>query len=369
MHKLIGAAGRRTAGLAAGVMLTGGLVGGVLLTPGPAFADTTVGTMTAITGTTQTSTGQGNTLSVQVSVTPASGTVWPAGMVDVSAGPGSCTVDLAQQGSSATAVGGCNITNLADGNYTVTAAYQGSASFTSSSTQGKVTIAGTPTFVADSPPLTAMAGQGYSYTFQAKAFPPPGYALGPGSPGWLHINPNRGTVWGTVPLWVGSFSYSVTASNGFGSATAGPFTVWVKQASIDINTHLSCTHKVFTGTRGSCTLWVTNNGNSPAPDVTALIGLPSPLRADFCVPFWSCSISDNTAHENLGTLYPGQTEALTVVFTAKTGWSLWGWHRGHRFTVKVIGFAASHGDRWLVGQRASLSIAYVTIFPRGWWAA
>ena len=90
---------------------------------------------------------------------------------------------------------------------------------------------------------------------------------------------------------------------------------------------------------------------------------------DFCLPVWSCSISNNTAFENLGTLYPGQTKALTVVFTAKTGFSLWGWHRGHKFTVKVIGFAASHGGRWLVGQRASLSVAYVTIMPRGWWAA
>jgi hypothetical protein len=48
---------------------------------------------------------------------------------------------------------------------------------------------------------------------------------------------------------------------------------------------------------------------------------------------------------------------------------LWGWHRGHQFTVKVVGFAASHGNPWLVGSRASLSVAYVTIIPRGWWAA
>src|SRR3974390_2016563 len=177
MHKLFGAAGRRTAGLTAGVILTGSLVGAVLLTPGPAFADTTVDTTTTIAGTTQTPTGQGNTLNVQVSVVPASGTASPTGMVDVSAGPGSCTVTLAQQGSSATAVGSCNITNLADGNYAVTAAYQGSASFTPSSTQAKVTIGGVPTFVAANPPLTVMAGQVYSYTFQAKSFPPPSYAL------------------------------------------------------------------------------------------------------------------------------------------------------------------------------------------------
>jgi hypothetical protein len=371
MHKLIGAASRHTAGLAAGVILTGGLVGGVLLTPGPAFAGTptVVGTMTTITGTMQTPTGNGTTLNVQVAVTAGSGTVWPAGTVEVSAGPGGCPITLAQQGSSATGVGNCSIASLGGGTYKVTATYEGSASFGSSSTQERVTIGSAPMFVADSPPLTALGGQVYSYTFHAEGFPAPGYALDQGAPGWLHINPGRGTVWGTVPNGVSSFSYSVTASNSLGSATAGPFTVWVKQARIDIDTHLSCTSKVFTGTRGNCTLWVTNNGNSRAPDVTALIALPSQLRADFCVPSWSCSISDNTAYENLGTLYPGQTKALTVVFTAKTGWSLWGWHRGHRFTVKVVGFAASHGDGWLVGQRVSLSIAYVTIIPRGWWAA
>jgi len=367
MHMLIGAAGRRAAGLAAGVILTGGLVGGVLLTPGPAFADTTVGTTTAITGTTQTSTGPGNTLTVQVSVTAASGSVAPSGNVDVSAGPGDCTVTLTP-GPNGAGAGHCNIANLAAGNYTVTAAYRGSAGFSPSNAQATVKIGGAPTFVAASPPLTATAGQGYSYTFGAKAFPPPSYALGSGSPGWLHINPHRGTVWGTVPWGISSFSYSVTAYNSFGSVTAGPFTVWVKQGHIDINTSLSCPHKVGTGLKGSCTLWVTNHGSSPAPDVTAQIALPSPLRADFCVPAWNCWISDNTAHENLGTLYPGQTDALTVVFTAKTGWSLWGWHRGHQFTVKVVGFAAAHGDWWIPGQRESYSVAYVTIFPRGWWA-
>ena len=367
MHKLIGNAGRRTAGLAAGVILIGGLAGGVVLMPGSALADTTVGTTTAITGTTQTQTGQGNTLNVQVTVTAASGNVTPTGTVDVSAGPGNCTITLGP-GPGGAAAGNCSIDNLADGFYKVTAAYQGSSAFSPSSTQTTVKIGGAPTFVAASPPLSATAGQGYSYTFQAKAFPPASYALD-GAPGWLHINPGTGTVFGTVPFGIGSFSYSVTASNSFGSVTAGPFTVWVKQVRIDIDTALSCTHKVFTFQRGSCTLWVTNSGSSPAPNVTAQIALPSQLIADFCLPFYNCSISDNTAFENLGTLYPGQTEQLTVVFTAKTGWMLWGWHhRGHRFTVKVVGFAASHGPSWIVGQRFSFSVAYVTIIPRGWWA-
>ena len=49
MHKLIEAAGRRSAGLAAGVVLTGGLVGGVLLAPSAAYAATATITITSAT--------------------------------------------------------------------------------------------------------------------------------------------------------------------------------------------------------------------------------------------------------------------------------------------------------------------------------
>jgi hypothetical protein len=79
-------------------------------------------------------------------------------------------------------------------------------------------------------------------------------------------------------------------------------------------------------------------------------------------------ISGNTASENLGTQYPGPTRELTVVFTARTGFNLWGRHRGHRFTVRLVGSAASHGYFWFFGQRESYSVAYVTVIPRGiWW--
>jgi hypothetical protein len=71
MHNLIGAACRRTAGMAAGVILCGGIAGGVLLTPGTAFADTAVATATAITGTAQSPDSAGTTtLNVRVAVTP-----------------------------------------------------------------------------------------------------------------------------------------------------------------------------------------------------------------------------------------------------------------------------------------------------------
>ena len=283
MHKIVGAACRRTAGLAAGLIVTGGVFGGVLLTPGTAFASTAVDTTTAITGTTQTATWHGTTLNVQVSVTPASGTAWPGGTVTVSDGSGGCSLTLAEQGSTATGVGSCNIDNLRDGTYTLTAAYQ--------------------------------------------------------------------------------------ASSAFNSSVSNPDTVSIRHPRANIATSLNCTSRVFTGQQGSCTLWVTNSGLSPASDVTAQIALPSQLRANFCnLGFFfnfGCRIINNTAFENLGALNPGQTKKLTVVFTARSGFSLWGWHRGHPFTVKVVGLAASNSNWWFGGQRVSFSTAYVTIIPHG----
>jgi hypothetical protein len=134
MRNLIGAACRRTAGMAAGVVLCGGIAGGVLLTPGTAFADTAVATTTAITGTSQSPDSAGTTtLNVRVSVTPASGTAWPAGTVKVwdTAGD-SCTVTLAQAGSSAVSVGSCDLAGLAGGFYRLTAGYAGSPAFSAS---------------------------------------------------------------------------------------------------------------------------------------------------------------------------------------------------------------------------------------------
>jgi hypothetical protein len=374
MHKLISAACRRTAGIAAGVILTGGVAGAVLLTPGTAFASTatppsTLNTTTAITSTSQTPASVG-TLTVFVSVSAGAGNTEPTtGNVDVTGAGNGCTVTL--NGSNA---GSCSISNLQPGGtYTLTAAYEGSTGYNQSpaSSPVTVTIYQAPAFDVANPPQTATPGQNYGYTFHASGYPAPTYSLA-GAPKWLNINSSTGTVWATVPYWASSFSYSVVASNGVGSpATAGPFWVKVRHGYVNINTYLSCTSKVFTGQKGSCTLWVTNRGYSPASNVTAQIALPRPLRADYCGYFWGwsfgCTISNNTAYENLGTLNPGQTKALTVVFTAKSGWSLWGRHPGHRFTVKVVGSASSNGYWWFFGQRRSYSVAYVTIIPRGFW--
>ncbi len=228
---------------------------------------------------------------------------------------------------------------------------------------------GAPVFTADSPPLDATGGQSYSYTFQASGSSVR-YSLGSGAPSWLHIDPTTGTVSGTVPGSGGSFSYYVIAQNGYGSVTSSRFTVNFGRSGnyrADVTTYLSCTSSVSAGGKGSCTLYVTNKGGNSAQDVTAQITLPSQLRLDSSGYYDGYRASGNTAEENLGTLRPGQTRELTVTFTAKTGLSLWGWHHGQRFQVKVTGSAGSSGGFPSYGQQSSAT-ATVTVIPRGWWA-
>jgi len=340
-------------------MLIGGVAGGVLLTPGTAFAGTAVATTTAISGTTLSPGSSGATLNVQVSVTPASGTVSPSGTVKVSDGAGGgCNVWLSGSGA-----GSCNIYGLGAGSYGVTATYEGSPSFTwSASGATTVWVKGSaPVFTADSPSLSATDGGSYGYQFYATGNP--SYKLS-GAPGWLNINSGTGAVWGTVPNWVTSFSYSVIAWNSSGSATAGPYTVWVKHPQTSLASSLSCTYRVYAAHEGTCTLSVTNTGYFSASNVNAQINLPWQLKALHCGSFYwwnyGCSISYNTASENLGTLNPGQTKTLTVVFVAKYGWNLWFGGHPHVAIVKVTGSASS-------GYAATYSAAWVKIVPRGWW--
>ena len=176
-------------------------------------------------------------------------------------------------------------------------------------------------------------------------------------------------------------SYTLTASyqgsaQFSGSSTSD--TVRIGNAGhyrASVTTSLSCPSSVKTNTQGKCTLYVTNNGTGYASDVSAQIALPSQLQAKYCGSYgtwnynWNsgCSISGNTAYENIGTLSQGQTKELTVVFTAKTGYNLWGWHRGYRWPVKVTGSASANNGFPFYGQSSSSS-AYVTIIPQGWWA-
>ncbi len=90
-----------------------------------------------------------------------------------------------------------------------------------------------PVFTTDSPPQTVPSGGVYAGDFGASGVPAPAYALAPGAPAWLGIEPSfTGIVSGTPPSDTTSFTYSVIASNGVGPvATAGPFTVTVTAGS------------------------------------------------------------------------------------------------------------------------------------------
>jgi hypothetical protein len=385
MHNLISAVSRRRAGLAASVMLAGGLAGGVLLTPGTAFASSPpVNTSTSFYGFTQTlNSNNTTTLTVPVQVSAASGTAAPGGTVTVSDGSQTCGITLTQIGTSPNSNGSCNLIGLPAGSYTIGASYAGTSSFNgSSAVPASVTIGSGPAFTADSPPTSAVNGGSYTYNFNASGNPAPTYSL-VGAPGWLSINSSTGVLSGTVGAGT-SFTYSVEASNSLGNVTAGPFTVQVSpfghpggpgNGHSNLATSLSCSSPVRSGQEGTCTLWVTNNGVNSARNVFGQINLPAALKADFCGHGWgwgwyniNCSISGNSAVEDLGTLRSGQTRGVTVTFTAQSTHWLWGWGRQFSEWVRVTGSAGSQFWGFFGNGNQSHSTTYVKILPpRFWW--
>jgi Bacterial Ig-like domain (group 3)/Putative Ig domain len=385
MHNVISAVSRRKAGLAASVVLVGGMAGGVLFTSGTAFAASTTPTTTALSASVSS-----GTIDVNVTVTPTSSAAMsPTGNVRVSDGMpgGGCSLSLGQGGA-----GSCSISGLGPGTYNLQARYFGDANFTGSNSNGaKATISGPstskPSFAAGNPATSVNAGDNYSYNFNASGNPAPTYTLSGGN-GWLSINHWTGVVSGNIPSSAtGSFTYSVEASNSAGNAWAGPFTVQVRHHGFPggngnggrLATSLNCSTPVRSGARGTCTLDVTNIGSGNAQNVSGDVSFPAQLTADFCghgwgwgwFNSWGCNISGNTASENLGTLRPGQSRSVTVTFTARSTFWLWG--RGHQFRewVRVDGSAQSQGNwqgwNWFGGS-SSYSHAYVQILPpRFWW--
>jgi hypothetical protein len=387
MHKLIEAAGRRSAGLAAGVILTGGLVGGVLMAPAAAYAATATIAINSATP------GFGG---INVSVSVTNGTD-PLGTFSVGGAGAGCTGNLFGMPGSGAGNGRCTIPSVGPGTYSLVASYDGASSSATSVTVGNPSpppAGNGPVWSADSPSTSANS-QSYSYQFQATNSPT--YALS-GNPGWLNIDPATGMVSGNIPAGITSFSYSVKAWNNYGTIWAGPFTVnfnrygyhnyhnYHNDAFVNLHTSLYCTSPVYNGQRGTCTLQVTNSdfnypwawgqygqynnfGQNFASDVTARISLPDQLKASYCGYFWyGCQSYGNTVTENLGNLYPGQTKSLTVHFTVRNGFGLWGYGPGQPFYVKVVGSASSnHGNFFFFGQGNSYSVAYVRIIPHGFW--
>lgn len=140
------------------------------------------------------------------------------------------------------ATGSCQLTEPVGGTYTLTASYAGHGAFAAPASSGTtITIADRlPVFQAADPPLATTPDTDYGYTFTATG--DPRYALAPGAPRWLHINPVTGAVSGAVPLFTTSFRYGVTATNDVGTTVAGPFTVKVSVTAVraDLSAHLRC---------------------------------------------------------------------------------------------------------------------------------
>lgn len=114
---------------------------------------------------------------------------------------------------------------LRDGTCVIDASQAGNARFAPALAKAHILVGTGPRFVHASPARTAKAGKAYAYHFAASGYPALGYALS-GAPSWLKINGRTGLVSGTVPAGTKSFSYTVTAANQIGRASAR-FTVKV----------------------------------------------------------------------------------------------------------------------------------------------
>ena len=90
-----------------------------------------------------------------------------------------------------------------------------------------------PAFTADSPPTTASVGAPYSYTFQASGNPVPTLAVASGAlPPGLNLAAGTGVLSGT-PTTTGSFTFTVSATNGVGSpAVTPPITITVSAPTV-----------------------------------------------------------------------------------------------------------------------------------------
>jgi hypothetical protein len=189
--------------------------------------------------------------------------------VDPSSAPGVCTVS---------GTNGSTVSYTAAGSCVIDANQAGSASYTAAApVTATITVYQAPAFVIQSPPLATRAGLAYDYAFAASGNPAPTYALASGAPSWLSVNAVTGEVTGTPPLGITSFSYTVTAINPGGKATAGPFTVTVAQAiffNAGSSAALSCPASMTVDGTGTCTLTVANAMPATASKVVA--GVPHP---------------------------------------------------------------------------------------------
>ena len=247
-----------------------------------------------------------------------------------SANPVTFSADPAS-GAGVCSMSGATVSYEAAGDCVIDANQAGNANYSPApQVTATITVDQAPAFVIDSPPLTAVAGQPYDYTFTASGTPAPSYAL-TGAPPWLSINAGTGEVTGTPPAGTATFSYSVTATNTAGAATAGPFTITITAATTkaDISAALACPATLTVGGTGICTLTVGNVGPATATKVVAAASLPPALSELSCTG--GCTRYANVFTWALPSLASGTAATFRITVQAsKTG------------TALVLAAAASH---------------------------
>ena len=225
--------------------------------------------------------------------------------VDPSSGTGVCTVS------------GDTVTYTAAGSCVIDANQTGNLDYTPAPPVTQtITVDQAPAFVIDNPPATAQAGQRYDYTFAASGTPAPTYTLAAGAPSWLSVNATTGEVSGTPPAGTTSFSYTVTATNTAGTATAGPFTVTITPTTdkADVSAALACPDAMTVGGTGTCTLTVANAGPATATKLLAGILLPPALSEVSCTP--ACAEHDNLLTWAQAALPAGGALTFTLTIQA-----------------------------------------------------
>jgi hypothetical protein len=134
-----------------------------------------------------------------------------------------------------------------------------------------------PAFTAETPPLQAIAGGTYAYTFAASGNPAPSFSLPSGTPSFLSINATSGALTGKVPAGITSFSYQVTATNSIGSSTAGPLVVKVGAAALSDSIDISVSGGIQyydSGPTTSGLITVAPLGTAPVSTVLGMATIP-----------------------------------------------------------------------------------------------
>jgi hypothetical protein len=127
---------------------------------------------------------------------------------------------------------------------------------------------GAPVFNDASPPVTGLVGAPYAYRFEASGGPPPSYAVASGAlPSGLTLDPGHGVLAG-VPTGGGTFTFTVSASNGTSPDAVTP--------SITITIPATPATPVFLADRPP---GLVEDGNGRASYTFVASGNPAPMFA------------------------------------------------------------------------------------------